>query len=179
MDLFRRRRCRESIDRRRTLMRTFLVVLAAALLAVPVAGAGGFATVGLSSLPPEDGSAWDVELTILQHGRTPLDGLSPAITIQKDDGAPQTFAATPAGKPGVYEATIEFPSDGTWTYTISDGFSQTHTFKPVTIVGAGGSDGSFPWVSTTIAVAAGLALAALLAILARRRRPESRLAASH
>jgi hypothetical protein len=160
-------------------MRTFLVVLAAALLAVPAAGAGGFATVGLSSLPPEDGSAWDVELTILQHGRTPLDGLSPAITIQQDDGAPHTFAATPAGKPGVYGATVEFPSDGTWTYTIDDGFSQTHTFKPVTVIGVGGADGSFPWASTTIAVAAGLALAALLALLVRRWRPEPRLATTH
>lgn len=153
-------------------MRKLLGVLAAALIAVPAAGAGGFATVGLSSLPPEDGSAWTVELTILQHGRTPLDGLTPAITIQKDDGSSQTFTATPAGKPGHYRATVAFPSDGTWRYTINDGFSQTHTYAPVTI---GSADGSFPWLATTTAAALGLALAALLALLVRRRRPQPRL----
>jgi hypothetical protein len=159
-------------------MRKLLGVLAAALIAVPAAGAGGWATVGLSSLPPEDGSDWNVQLTILQHGRTPLDGLSPTIMIRKDGGAPQTVAATPAGKPGLYRATVEFPSAGTWTYTINDGFSRVHTFKPVTVVGVGGGDGSFPWVGTTIAVAAGFALAALGALFVRRRRPRPQLAAS-
>jgi YtkA-like len=150
-------------------MRKLLVVLAVALVAVPAAGAGGFATVGLSSMPPEDGSAWDVRLTILQHGRTPLDGLSPAIMIQKGDDASLTFAATPTGEPGIYEATVEFPSDGTWTYAINDGFTQTHTYKPVTVVGVGSGDGSFPWIGTTVAIAAGLALAAVLVLFARRR----------
>lgn len=107
-------------------MRELLGALAVALIAVPAASAGGWATVGLRSLPPEDGSDWNVELTILQHGRTPLDGLSPVIMVQKADGAPQAFTATPAGKPGVYEATVEFPSDGTYTYAIDDGFSRTH-----------------------------------------------------
>jgi hypothetical protein len=160
-------------------MRKLLGVLATALIAVPAAGAGGFATVGLSSLPPEDGSAWNVELTILQHGRTPLDGLTPTITIQKGDGALQTFTAVPAGKPGLYKATVKFVSDGTWTYTINDGFSRTHTFAPVTVVGVGGGDGSFPWVGTTLTVAVSLALAALLALFVRRRRPQPQLAATH
>lgn len=160
-------------------MRKLLGVLAAALIAVPAATAGGWATVGVSSLPPEDGSDWNVQLTILQHGRTPLDGLSPAIMVAKDGGTPQTFNATPAGKSGVYKATVTFPSDGTYTYTINDGFSRIHTFKPVSVVGVGGGDVSFPWVTTTIAAAVGLALAALLVLLARRRRPEPRLAATH
>lgn len=160
-------------------MRKLLGVLAVALIAAPAASAGGWATVGVSSLPPEDGSDWNVQLTILQHGRTPLDGLSPVIMVQKDGGTPQDFNATPAGKPGVYKATVKFPSNGTYTYTINDGFSRTHTFKPVMVGDVGGGDASFPWVTTTIAVAVGLALAALLALLARRRRPEPRLAATH
>jgi MYXO-CTERM domain-containing protein len=155
-------------------MSKVLVVLAVALIAVPAAGAGGFATVALSSMPPEDGSAWNVQLTILQHGRTPLDGLSPAIMIQNGDDAPLTFTATPTGEPGVYAAAVEFPSDGRWTYAINDGFSRIHTYKPVTVVG-GGADGSFPWVGTTIGLAAALALAGLF-LFARRRRPEPSLA---
>ena len=112
----------------------------AAALALPAAaGAGGFATVGLSSLPDgtAPGKTWPVTLTILQHGRTPLSGLHPSVRIQSDDGrTTRTFAARPAGKPGVYRANVVFPDAGGWTYTISDGFSQTHSFAPVQIGGS-------------------------------------------
>ena len=60
--------------------RTTLVAalaLAAALTAPATSLAGGFATVGLSSLPGDarPGEAWVVDLTVLQHGRTPLEGV--------------------------------------------------------------------------------------------------------
>ena len=42
------------------------------------------------------------QLTILQHDRTPLDGLSPTITI-RNGGATKSFAAKPTGKTGVYK----------------------------------------------------------------------------
>src|SRR3954462_14317041 len=55
------------------------IALAVALPAT--AAAGGFATLGLSSLP--DGTApgrpWHVTLTILQHGRPPMADLTPAV----------------------------------------------------------------------------------------------------
>jgi hypothetical protein len=114
--------------------------------------------------------------TIKQHGRTPLDGLQPAITIRNDSGTTQTFAAQPAGEPGRYEATVVFPGEGTWSYVIDDGFTRTHTFAPVTIVGSG-ADSSFPTVTVTVALALALGLATLLVLLLRRRRPQPGLVA--
>ena len=106
-------------------------------LALPgAAAAGGFATLGLSSLP--DGTApgrpWHVTLTILQHGRTPMSGLHPEVRIRRAGGGPaRTFAARPAGQRGRYTVDVVFPAAGTWRYAIDDGFTQTHTFAPVAI----------------------------------------------
>ena len=122
--------------RRRTAVPTILAA-GALLLALPgVAGAGGFATVGLSSLP--DGTApgrpWHVTLTILQHGRTPLSDLRPSVRVASPDGQTvRTFAARRAGRPGTYRVAVVFPSAGRWTYAIDDGFTQTHTYAPVAI----------------------------------------------
>jgi YtkA-like protein len=157
-------------------MRKLAGLLALATLAfAPAAAAGGWATVGVSPLPPTDGSDWNVTLIIKQHGKTPLDNVTPTITISNDGGETRTFTASHAGKPGTYRATVDFPSDGTWSYVINDGFSRTHTFAPVTI-GAAGTGDAFPTLTVTIAVALGLALAALLVFFARRRRPQPHLA---
>ncbi|HET8812478.1 MAG TPA: hypothetical protein VFM67_07775, partial [Gaiella sp.] len=117
-------------------MKRLLLALALAALLVPVvATAGGFATVQLSSLPAgtDAGGTWTPTMTILQHGVTPLDGLQPAVRLTDDSGATQSFAARPAGEPGTYVANVRFPAAGTWRYEIWDGFSQTHTYSPVTI----------------------------------------------
>ena len=73
-------------------------------------------------------------MTVLQHGRTPLDDLSPTITIRNGD-ATKTFNAEPTGKPGVYRAAVVFPSAGEWNYEVNDGFitGQPHTYPPVQI----------------------------------------------
>lgn len=117
--------------------RTAAAMVTAGLVALALPGAasaGGFATVGLSSLP--DGTApgkpWHVTLTILQHGRTPLSDLQPQITIRSGD-VTRTFAARPAARQGTYTADVVFPKAGRWRYAIADGFSQTHTFAPVSI----------------------------------------------
>jgi hypothetical protein len=150
-----------------------LVLLVLVLLALPASAlGGGFATVQLSSLPDgtPPGGTWPVELTVLQHGVTPLEGVSPLVRISSLDGATREFPAAPTGEPGVYAADVVFPTAGTWRYEIFDGFTQTHTYAPVEIVGGAGTD-SFP----VLPVAAG-ALAVLLAavggvVVLRRRRP--------
>ena len=66
-------------------MKKLLLVLAVALCSPCVAGrecrrVGP--TVGLGSLPRwhvSAGDKWSVELTILQHGRSPLDGIAPVL----------------------------------------------------------------------------------------------------
>ncbi len=117
--------------------RVLLALPIIALLALaPSAFAGGWATVGLSSTPTgtEPGKPWNVNLTVLQHGRTPLDDLSPTITIRNGD-ATKTFSAEPTGKPGVYRASVVFPSAGKWNYEVNDGFitGQPHTYPAVQI----------------------------------------------
>ena len=122
--------------------RTTLVpalALAAALTAPGMSLAGGFATVGLSSLPDDarPGEAWVVDLTVLQHGRTPLEGVDPAMIIEPTDrGAATRFDAEPTGTPGVYRAEVVFPEAGEWSYAADDGFAAVHQLGTVTI-GAG------------------------------------------
>jgi hypothetical protein len=154
-----------------------LVALAVTAVAVPVAGAGGWATVGLSSLPPsglEPNQAWPVDVTVLQHGETPLAGVTPIVRIRDGGGkVVQSFTATPTGKTGVYHAVVRFPSEGTYSYEVYDGFgtyggARTHTFKPVEI---GAPGGSFPYLPLGLALLAGVAVAGA-AVLSRRRTPE-------
>ena len=134
--------------------------LAALVLAADAAG-GGFATVQLSSTPAgtDAGQPWSVDLTVLQHGRTPLDGMEPLITIA--NGADETsFPATPTGEPGVYHADVVFPEAGTWEWKIWDGFSQTHTYAAVEIPQAGSPiGGSSDGISVWLVALAGAAVA--------------------
>jgi YtkA-like len=107
-------------------MRRCLLILPLLLLTAPaVAHAGGFATTGLSSTPDglRAGQPWKVELTILQHGRTPLSDLSPEVVAVDADGNRTTFRAKATGKPGRYAATVRFPKPGQWRYMVYDGFN--------------------------------------------------------
>jgi hypothetical protein len=156
-------------------MRRLLLGLALAGLLLPAAAtAGGFATVQLSSLPAgtEAGGTWTPTMTILQHGVTPLDGLQPAVRITDEAGRIQSFAARPAGDQGTYVADVRFPTAGTWRYEIWDGFSQTHTYSPVTI--GDGGDSAIPTIPLAGAALAAVALAGALLVVLRRRRPGPR-----
>jgi len=170
-----------------------VAVAVAAVLVLPAgAAAGGYATVGLGSLPDgtPPGTPWHVTLTILQHGRTPLRNVEPTVVIRSAGGATtRTFAAKPAGKPGVYTADVVFPAAGRWRYTVDDGFSQVHSFAPVAIgasrpvpipgsqSGAGPAGASAPTTreggsvgaALAAAVVAGLLAAGLAFVLLRRR----------
>jgi hypothetical protein len=162
-------------------MKKLLLVLSLAVVAVavPVASAGGWATVGLSSLPPsglEPNQAWPVDITVLQHGQTPLAGVTPIVRIRDDGGKlVKSFTAKPTGKTGVYHAVVEFPGEGTYSYEVYDGFvtyggAQTHTFKPVQI---GAPADSFPYLPLGLALVLSLgAAAATVAYRQRGREPE-------
>jgi hypothetical protein len=157
------------------LLHTLAVVASiAAAVVVPGASAGGWATVGLSSLPPsglEPNQAWPVDITVLQHGRTPLAGVTPIVRIRNDGGKlVKSFAAKPTGKTGVYHAVVEFPGEGTYSYEVYDGFvtyggARTHTFKPVQI----GAD-SIPYLPLGLALALALGLAAGTVVYVRKTR---------
>src|SRR5918996_3379865 len=107
-------------------MRTFLKLTLLALTLPAAAAAGGWATAGLAPPPAGigPGDTWQAELTLLQHGVTPLEGVHPTITITGPET--RTFEFVPTGKPGIYLADVAFPSGGTWSYTVNDDFSQVH-----------------------------------------------------
>jgi hypothetical protein len=125
-------------------LRIALLAAIAAVLAVPTAAsAGGWATVGFDP-PPEGlapGEPWQVDLTILQHGITPLDGVKPSVIVSSEDGEAASFPGRPTGKSGVYRATVVFESAGTWRYVVDDGFTARHSYPPVEI-GKGGKKAS-------------------------------------
>jgi hypothetical protein len=148
-------------------MKKLLLVLAVAAIAAPAASAGGWATVGLSSLPggTPAGGKWSVDMTVLQHGRSPLEGIAPVITIVNTDGDSRRFVGTPTSKPGVYHADVVFPSAGTWSYEVWDDFSRTHTFKPVQIAAPGDS---FPYLPVGLALVLALGLAGATVVYRRR-----------
>ena len=147
-------------------MRTVLAALTALLLLPAAAHAGGWASAGVLN-PPEDvaaGEIWKAEIEILQHGRTPMTDLQPAVVVGR-----QRYAAAPVeGRPGVYVAEVVFPKAGRVHYRVDDGFTnvEAHTF--VATIGerpAPAAGGGFPWLPVT-----GAALAALALTLTLRRR---------
>ncbi|MFN2472210.1 MAG: hypothetical protein ABR583_14730 [Gaiellaceae bacterium] len=142
------------------------------------AQAGGWATAGLA--PPPDRIAaeevWEAQITVLQHGRTPLAGVVPTLTIKRD-GEAKTFTAAPTDQTGVYVARVKFPSSGEWRYEVNDGFptaaGRVHTFGPVQVAARPAGGGSSVWF---IAVPVALLAAAAGAVGLRRRssaRPAS------
>ena len=155
--------------------RSLLLIPLSALLALVAAApglAGGFATVGLSSTPEGvvPGKSWTVDITVLQHGRSPMTGLTPVLRIHSG-GTTQEFAAKATATPGTYRAVVVFPKAGHWSYDVLDGFTNAvqHTFPAVQIAPAATSgDGiAIGWL-----VGAGAALLLALAVLGvdRRRR---------
>ncbi|MEA2141720.1 MAG: hypothetical protein QOI64_150, partial [Solirubrobacteraceae bacterium] len=120
---------------------TAAILAITGLLALPAGAlAGGWATVGLSSTPDglAPGAPWKVDIEVLQHGRTPLDGVHPTVTIASADGSVErTFATRPGKRPGIHRASVTFPRAGRWTYVIDDGFTARHPYPAVQIGGAG------------------------------------------
>jgi hypothetical protein len=163
----------------RTAAAAALAVLAAVALPAPAARAGGFATVGLAPLPdgPRAGERWEPQITVLQHGRRPLDGLKPRIRLTGPDGVRRDVTARPAGRPGVYTARVTFASPGRWRYAVLDGFNDAvaTTYPPVTVAAAasGGGDGDgggVPAWAWAVALAALALVATAGAGMHRRRR---------
>jgi hypothetical protein len=147
---------------------------------------GGWATVGLSSLPDgtQPGEPWSVDLTVLQHGRTPLEGVAPRVLIRgAEAGSEKAFVAKPTERAGVYRARVVFPSAGRWTYAVDDDFSQVHELGAVRI-GAGGEQatvaippadsGNGVTLTGALGIALGAGLLAALLTTAMRRRGEAK-----
>jgi hypothetical protein len=158
-----------------------LALIVAVLVLPAAASAGGWATVGLSSTPDglKPGATWNVELQILQHGRTPLDDVHPTITISSG-ATSRTFTTRPTGRPGTYRASVEFPRAGTWSYAIADGFTATHSYPPVQIgatsAGPAASSGDIAYDRLVLAALGAIAAGGLAFVAPRRRRRRAAIA---
>lgn len=103
---------------KRTRIAIGLVLILTFLFAVP-AYAGGWAVISLDSLPTgvTAGEPFTVGFTVLQHGITPLDGLTPYITASLS-GEQVSVSAESDKTPGHYTATLTLPTAGEWSWSI-------------------------------------------------------------
>lgn len=82
--------------------------------------AGGWAVITLDELPTGvvAGEPQTIGFTVLQHGKTPMTGLYPTITVSLNNEQKFIVNAEPEGEPGHYTATVTFPQEGDWSWSI-------------------------------------------------------------
>jgi hypothetical protein len=96
-----------------------LALLLSLAFAIPVF-AGGWAVITLDELPSDiiAGEPFTIGFTVLQHGRTPMTDLEPTVTAGLSLDENLVVYAEPKGKPGHYVATLTFPKEGEWEWSI-------------------------------------------------------------
>jgi hypothetical protein len=166
-------------------MRTMLKRLVLALLLVLIpAGvhAGGWSVVTLDKTPAEvkAGTAFTIGFTVLQHGETPVDGLTPKITFTSATGDHKTFTARGDGARGHYVADLTLPTAGAWAWEI-EAFGPPSVMSPLQVLAAPAAapapaspavapalamPTALPWGGAAIVV-----IALACAVLFLRRRP--------
>ena len=131
----------------------FRIALGLALLlvfafAVPVL-AGGWAVISLDELPTGvvAGKPHTIGFTVLQHGKTPMTDLYPIITARLSNDEVLTFSAEPEGKPGHYTATLTFPKDGNWEWSIQ-AFTMDLEMPELSVAAAGTASVNQPVVKS-------------------------------
>lgn len=96
-----------------------IAVILTLLFTIPVL-AGGWAVITLDELPTGvvAGQPITVGFTVLQHGRTPMSGIFPTVTANLNKETEFVVNAESDGKPGHYVATLTFPKEGEWRWSI-------------------------------------------------------------
>lgn len=98
---------------------TALVITLLFISVMPVF-AGGWAVITLDQLPGDlvAGQPYTIGFTVRQHGVTLMDGLYPTITANLNKETEFIIDARSDGKPGHYTATMTFPKEGEWSWSI-------------------------------------------------------------
>ncbi|MGD2077409.1 MAG: hypothetical protein PVH18_03450 [Chloroflexota bacterium] len=165
--------------------KTTLLIGIIMLLVLPAAAlAGGWVVITLDALPGQfhAGEPGQLSFMVRQHGKTPIHSVEPMLTATNTDtGERIQVKAEPAKELGRFIATVDFPSAGTWEWSISaPPFPQSTTFAPITVQAAPGSAAAqssgqtIPAIQTVL-MWSGLVLLAgamLLLVLNRRRQEE-------
>lgn len=163
-----------------------LLGLLAALAFAGSAFAGGWSVTILDNGGPQGvganlqaGVPFSVGFTVLQHGRHPLDNLSPMITLTHvESGDVVSVTAHAEGAAGHYVAEITLPKAGSWEWQIA-AFGEPAALAPLSIAAAPApapaAPASAPVAATQpgtptglIALMVAMALAIGLALLAFR-----------
>ncbi len=98
------------------------------------ARAGGWAVSTLDELPsPVAGTPVTVGFTIRQHGVTPVALDDVGIEITTSTGKTRFFAAISDEIVGHYTARVTFPSAGTHSWTIRQGWFAPQSLGPITV----------------------------------------------
>ena len=96
------------------------LALLLAITLIPSVFAGGWAVITLDELPTDvvAGEPLMIGFTVRQHGITLMDGLYPTVTAAPPKGDSLMVNAEPDGPPGHYTATLTFPQEGSWEWSI-------------------------------------------------------------
>lgn len=96
-----------------------MALLLSLAIAVPVF-AGGWAVITLDNLPVNAtaGEPLTIGFTVLQHGKTPTSGLSPTIEFILPKEKQFSVIAEEDDK-GHYTASVTFPQEGEWEWTVN------------------------------------------------------------
>lgn len=117
-----------------------LLALVALVVSAGPAAAGGWAVSSLDAVPdPVAGEDVEVGFTVLQHGRTPAVVDGTGITIRDAAGAETTFPARADGPTGHYVAVVRFPSEGSFTWQVDQGWFAPHDLGAIDVRAPGGS----------------------------------------
>lgn len=120
--------------------KSFVIALLLSTLFVLRASAGGWAVITLDTLPSDvvAGEPVKVGFTVLQHGKTPMSGLYPTITANLYKDAEFVVNAEAEGAPGHYTATLNFPKEGEWQWSIQ-AFSMDQPMPTLSVAPATGA----------------------------------------
>ena len=94
------------------------------VMSIPASAlAGGWAMASFDDVPTEfqAGSTYDLEYTILQHGRTPVDVGTSQVRIIASDGTVTAIDAVALEETGRYAVSITFPESGSWQWEVTQG----------------------------------------------------------
>ena len=113
-----------------------IALLLSLVVAIP-AFAGGWAVITLDELPTNvvAGEPLTIGFTVLQHGITPMNDLAPTVTLALQNKEQLVFRAEADSKPGHYIATLTFPKEGNWDWSIQ-AFSMDQPMPALTVSAA-------------------------------------------
>lgn len=158
------------------------LALLLALVFVFPAFAGGWAVITLDELPTDvvAGKPLTIGFTVLQHGRTPMSDIDPTVTAKLSFDEKLVVHAEPQGEPGHYVATLTFPKEGDWEWSIQ-AFTMDQPMPVLTVAVPGAASASQPVEAEAVpasispllifrALAFGIALVGLILAFRRKSR---------